>query len=142
MYNMCDFKEYPFCDNNCLCCVWFGIVRKNLKQVRNSVEDRIHFNEIFRDKVRVLVEERKKEPSGRNGLEVTSSSLYHLLKGLDPDERVYIDFFVSGKWRFSSEDFDMRSAGECLRFLPDDLICSECKIVSEGQIKRIRANVC
>ena len=74
----------------------------------------------------------------RNDLEVTNNSLYHLLKQMDKESEIEIDFFVNDNWRFSSEHLGLYKVEECLNFLPDDLIISACDLVSDEGKTRVK----
>ena len=55
---------------------------------------------------------------------------------MDRETDVVIDFFIKGNWRFSSEGLGLYSVEECLNFLPDDLIASDCDLLlAEGKVK-------
>ena len=132
----CAFKDYPFCTGDCFSCFWNNVIRPRARLAKKKLEYRSKSNELCRIKVKELVDERKRAPVERKGVEVTKNSLYHLLKGMDRETDVVIDFFIKGNWRFSSEGLGLYSVEECLNFLPDDLIASDCDLLSaEGKVK-------
>lgn len=131
----CEFRDYPFCTGDCFSCFWYNVIRPRVKLIKKKLLFRVRHNELFRAKVKELVDERKRAPVERKCIEVTKRSLYHLLKGMDKGSEIVIDFFINGNWRFSSEGLGLYSVEECLNFLPDDLIASDCDLLSaEGKV--------
>lgn len=141
MIKNCTFKDYPFCDGNCFGCRLVLDIIPSLFLVKDDVEIKVKHNNNFRDKVKELVQERKQNPIGRNNLEVSRTSLYHLLKRMDKESEITVDFFINGRWRFSSEGLELFSVNECLNFLPDDLIACDCELLSEEGKARVRVNI-
>lgn len=141
MSKNCEFRDYPFCTGDCFTCYYDNIMQPRFEVLVDSINSRVQLNNQFRDKVKVLVDERRQNPTARNSLEVSKSSLYHLLKRMEGKSKIIIDFFINNRWKFSSVDIELFSVEECLNFLPDELIQSNCEIVSEKGVTKVNVNL-
>ncbi len=138
MSKNCEFKDYPFCTGDCFSCYWDNVIKARLEVLVDSIYTRKDLDDIFRDKVKKEVDKNRTKPTERSCLEVSKNSLYHILKRMDKDASVIIDFFINDNFRFSSEGLELYKVEECLNFLPDDLIASNCELVSDGRVTRIK----
>lgn len=137
----CDFRDYPFCNKDCFTCYWRNIICPTLAIMADDIESRVGLDKLINKKVKEVIDENRLSPTERNGLEVTSKSLYKFLKNMDKDDEIYIDFFINGRWRFSSKSLELFKVEECLNYLPDELITSNCELVSDSGVTRVKVSL-
>ena len=137
----CPFSDNPGCSGSCSSCKYMSVIIPLTIQVDEKMRRRVSIDNIFRSKVKELVDLRKSITRGREGLDVSPDSLYCLLKHMDSKREVLIDFYICDRWKLSSDGLGLTTSEECLSFLPDDLITSHCSVISYTDRVRIRADL-